>query len=371
MLHRADRYGLFLESSVLKILFFITLFLSSSTIYADGSASSNLQTSLGFRGFNLGAMSHPSLTEEDYRDISRYGANLVRIGVKAERCDSCETFSVAADEWEHMERTVAMGRKYGFKVILVLTPMPEGQESVYWDKPELKKSLITIWAKVAARFKGNPVIAGYDLINEPVQPKDRNVPVGTTEYWRPLAIAMVQAIRAVDPLVTIIFEPSPYALPAGFWPSGVPLAPLPFLRIVYSFHFYIPYEVTCQGLPGYPGIHSYPSGDYTKVLLSNYLEYVRIFTRAHGLPIYVGEFSIVRWAPGDSVEQYLGDVIDLIETEGWDWTYHSFREYEGWDSEFTQSLPRGVSGTRSGSSKTIRLLIEKGFGKNSPLGTIQ
>ena len=370
-MHCAERYGLFLGSSVLKILFFVTLGLTSSAIYADGAEGGNLKTAPRFRGFNLGAVSHPSLAEEDYGDISRYGANLVRIAVKAERCDGCENFSIAADEWEYMENAVGMGRKYGFKVILVLTPMPEGQESVYWDRPELKKSLITIWAKVAAKFKGNPVIAGFDLINEPVQPKDRNVPVGTTEYWRPLAIAMIQAIRAVDPLVTIIFEPSPYALPAGFWPSGVPLAPLPFPRIVYSFHFYIPYEVTCQGLPGYPGTHSYPSGDYTKALLSNYLEYIRLFTRAHELPIYVGEFSIVRWAPGDSVKQYLGDVIDLIETEGWDWTYHSFREYEGWDPELTQSLPRGARGTRSASSKTIRLLVEKGFGKNLPLAVIQ
>jgi hypothetical protein len=49
--------------------------------------------------------------------------------------------------------------------------------------------------------------------------------------------------------------------------------------------------------------------------------------------IYLGEFSAIRWAPGDSAHQYLRDCIDIFEEYGWDWAYHAFREWDGWSVE--------------------------------------
>jgi hypothetical protein len=49
--------------------------------------------------------------------------------------------------------------------------------------------------------------------------------------------------------------------------------------------------------------------------------------------IYVGEFSAIRWAPGDSARQWLRDVIEQMEEYRWDWSYHAFREWEGWSVE--------------------------------------
>jgi len=57
------------------------------------------------------------------------------------------------------------------------------------------------------------------------------------------------------------------------------------------------------------------------------------FQQAYNVHIYVGEFSVIRWAPGDSGYQYLRDVIDLFEEYGWDWSYHAFREWDGWSVE--------------------------------------
>jgi aryl-phospho-beta-D-glucosidase BglC (GH1 family) len=225
----------------------------------------------------------------------------------------------------------------------------------------LKTSYTNIWAAIAARYKGNPVIAGYDLINEPVMPKDRNLPSGPPiDYWTPFASQLIQAIRAVDPASIIIVEPSPWGQAKGF---GA-LTPLPFERIVYSFHFYEPHALTHQGIGAYPEGINYPNAVTTKAWLSQKMEVVRAFARKHGVPIYVGEFSIVRWAPGDSAKQYVSDVIDLLEAEGWNWSYHAFREYEGWDAEIDPSLPRYVKNVRSSTAPTIKVLVEKGFNKN-------
>ena len=47
--------------------------------------------------------------------------------------------------------------------------------------------------------------------------------------------------------------------------------------------------------------------------------------------IYAGEFSAVSWAEG--ADRYLADLISLFEEYGWDWSYHAFREWPGWDVE--------------------------------------
>ncbi len=357
---------------------FVLLFaLLCGTASAAGAAGGSWDSGRGLRGFNLGAKTQPPLADKDYADLAAYGANVVRISIDVPLSASGYSFEVAPSEWTHIERTVAMGRTHGFKVILTLVPIPWGEAAVFWDRPELKASLVNIWAQVAARFKGHTSIAGYDLLNEPVRPRDRNKPpllaqalsgvdriAGKQDQhaddWRELAMAMTRAIRAEDPASIIIFEPSPWGLPKGF----NDLTPLPFSGVVYSFHFYEPHALTHQGLYNHQAAISYPNATLSRADLSRAMDPVRAFARKHAVPIFVGEFSIVRWAPGDSSTRYLSDVLDLFEAEGWSWTYHSFREYEGWDAELDQALPRGTKARRSSNAKAISLLKEKGFMKN-------
>jgi endoglucanase len=60
---------------------------------------------------------------------------------------------------------------------------------------------------------------------------------------------------------------------------------------------------------------------------------VREFQLAYNVHIYAGEFSAIRWAPGDSAHQYLKAAIELFEEYGWDWSYHAYREWDGWSVE--------------------------------------
>ena len=57
------------------------------------------------------------------------------------------------------------------------------------------------------------------------------------------------------------------------------------------------------------------------------------FQREFNVHIYVGEFSAVRWTPENSSYRYLRDLIDLFEEYDWDWSYHAFREWDGWSAE--------------------------------------
>jgi hypothetical protein len=55
------------------------------------------------------------------------------------------------------------------------------------------------------------------------------------------------------------------------------------------------------------------------------------FARRYRVHMYVGEFSAIRWAPG--AERYLADLTSIFEEQGWDWSYHAFREWPGWSLE--------------------------------------
>jgi len=126
---------------------------------------------------------------------------------------------------------------------------------------------------------------------------------------------------------------APPPLPDGF----DALTPLDIDRVIYSFHMYKPHRFTHQGVYDskaelvYPGVIDGLNWD--KERLREAMRPAIDFQREFNVHIYVGEFSAIRWAPDNSAYRYLRDVIDLFEEYGWDWSYHAFREWDGWSVE--------------------------------------
>ena len=153
--------------------------------------------------------------------------------------------------------------------------------------------------------------------------------------WRELAIATIQRIRAIDSEHAIILEGAPWGGPGAL----VDLEPVPFDKIVYSFHMYEPGTFTHQNVyydvapVSYPGVIDGKMWDKSQLRLN--MKRVLDWQRAYNVHIYVGEFSAIRWAPGNSAYEYLRDVIDIFEENEWDWAYHAFREWPGWSVEHT------------------------------------
>ena len=78
------------------------------------------------------------------------------------------------------------------------------------------------------------------------------------------------------------------------------------------------------------------------------------FQKKHGVKIYVGEFSVVSWAPGGA--QYLKDCMELFEEYGWDWSYHAFREWAGWSVEHAGSTRKTIR--RIGDTDRKQVLLD-------------
>jgi hypothetical protein len=66
------------------------------------------------------------------------------------------------------------------------------------------------------------------------------------------------------------------------------------------------------------------------------------FAGKYRVQMYVGEFSAIRTAPAGSAADYLADLIGIFEKHGFDWSYHAYREWQGWSLEHEGPLDQPV-----------------------------
>lgn len=290
------------------------------------------------RGFALAELPDDGreiYTEADFKDLAATGANVVRVALQLRRCIGCDHYEAPDADVAYTERILQRGERHGFRVMLVLLATPWGNQSDYWDQPKLKADIVKKWGQIARRLKAFPALVAYDLINEPVVPQTPLNRSAQTQ-WHELAQAIAVELRAADPDTPLVVEPTPWGLPSSFWRT----VPLRVSGLVYSFHFYEPRAFTHQGLQDQHAAMAYPSKSWDKPQLSQEMQEALRFAAQHKVPMFVGEFSCVRWAPAGSCPRYLTDVVALFGAEGWGWAYHCWRCYQGWDAEVPQDVPQ-------------------------------
>ncbi len=161
------------------------------------------------------AYSESYMTEADIRQIAHDGFNSVRLPINARTLLDKEGDDVQFVEHTILliDRLVRWCRAYGLYVILDLHGAPGGQVGANIDDsesdiPELFTSennrLLTVqlWRMLAERYRDEWIVAGYDLLNEPL-------PQSFSQYHgevMPLYREIVQAIREVDTRHMIILE---------------------------------------------------------------------------------------------------------------------------------------------------------------------
>jgi hypothetical protein len=283
-------------------------------------------------------------TPQDFVDLAGWKVNVIRWQLVNPDWDRASVPSDPAlyEKWlrpklDELAVVLDQAQKLGIRVIIDLHYPPGGRLAdgtlrMVMEKP-LQQYFILIWQEIAVRFKGHPALWAYDIMNEPLQ--NRPSPPGCSD-WFDLQAAAAQAVRQIDPDTAILIAADQWDSPEAFaWmrPVNVP-------NVIYTVHMYWPYEYTHQGVdgrpwkveadkPAYPG--HFNGRPFDRDALARRLQPVREFQLAYGARIFVGEFSVARWAPGAA--SYLADEISLFEEYGWDWTYHAFRELTAWNLE--------------------------------------
>ena len=264
-------------------------------------------------------------------------------------------------ELKRLDELLPVCERLGIRVLIDLHTPPDGRDDAnncrMFVEPSKQEQFVAVWDRIARRYKDQKAVWGYDLVNEPVE----GVKADQCLDWRSLALKTAKLVRSIDAERAIIIEPAPWGSPSAldwFEPIDAP-------RVVYSVHMYMPHEFTHQGVHGGPTGIEYPgtiNGQrWDKEQLRKALAPVVSFQRDYNVNIYLGEFSAIRWAPGDSARRYLSDCIELFEEYGWDWAYHAFREWDGWSVEHG---PNPKDRARTAAPTDRQLLLQSWFEKN-------
>jgi endoglucanase len=208
--------------------------------------------------------------------------------------------------------------------------------------------LISTWQGLVTHYLGNSTIWSYDIANEP----DDTLWNDSLLDWNELAQQVAWNIRELDPTKAIVIE-SIGGNPQAF----AQLRPADTNNVVYSLHMYHPNVYTFQNLGSvtespmsYPGTFDGTYWNSSQMLVD--LAPATAFQAQYQTSIYVGEFSALRWAPGGA--NYLGDLVNNFDNLGWDWTYHAFREWEGWDVEMEDDTTNPDAAPITATSPTDR-----------------
>ncbi|MBL8991900.1 MAG: cellulase family glycosylhydrolase [Spirochaetia bacterium] len=326
---------------------------------------------------------------QDWIDLKNTGANVARYVLNPVRKMKTSGAKTVFEAWplvmDDFETRAKLARQVGIKLVPVLGDNPLGtnarlNQTEFWDHPDLVPTMTRLWKEFAERFTSyRDVIWAYDLFNEPL---DWGQMPYAPRQWRTVAAAIVKAIRSVDKDVWLIYETGPGGMSWGF--DG--LKPLPDTRIIYGGHFYSPHEFTHQGVGNIAGTDlgeamkkinvRYP-GDvngrvWDKGEMEKDLATTVAFQKKYRVPIYFGEFSVIKWAPKEDAVKYLADVIAIFEANGWSWCYHAFREWPGWSFEHDESfwIQKGPAPERTG-NETERAKVVKEVMKKNNMGLKQ
>jgi endoglucanase len=183
------------------------------------------------------------ITEADVKRIAELGFNSVRPALNSRLFLTEDENPVYVNEgFELIDSLVAWCRKYNLYVILDMHGAPGGQTGANIDDspndiPELfiqtkyQDQLVGLWVKLAQRYRNEPVVAAYDLLNEPLP-----INTGAADKYKhllePLYKRITAAIRTVDKKHMITLE--------GFnWSNDWSLFTKPFDdNVFYQFHYY-------------------------------------------------------------------------------------------------------------------------------------
>jgi endoglucanase len=153
-------------------------------------------------------------SEADIRQIAEEGFNSVRVPINARfLLDEEETSLFKEQHLQIIDQIIEWCRTHRLYVILDLHGAPGGQTGTNIDdsendQPELfmdernRRLTIEIWHMLAERYKDEWIVAGYDLLNEPLP----NWFSAYNSMVMPLYQDIVNAIRKVDNRHMIILE---------------------------------------------------------------------------------------------------------------------------------------------------------------------
>ncbi|WP_052429621.1 cellulase family glycosylhydrolase [Paenibacillus borealis] len=258
------------------------------------------------------------VAEADIVRIAEEGFNSVRIPINA-RYILREEEGESGWHEEHLVRldqVIGWCREHRVYAILDLHGAPGGQtgtniDDSAQDLPELftdesnKQLTIAIWRMLAERYKDEWIVAGYDLLNEPL-------PDWFSQYndqVMPLYREIITAIREVDARHMIILEGVHWATDWSIF-EGLPGNELPDPNLMLQFHKYWNNPDTAS--------------------IQKYLD----AREKLNVPLFMGE-------GGENNKDWYTGAFRLFEDHGISWNFWTWKKLDTDNSPCSIILPQG------------------------------
>lgn len=218
------------------------------------------------------------ITENDIKIIADMGCNVIRIpfwyrNFMTDPDGTWITENVDDNPgFKRLDWVIDAAGRYGLYVILDMHGCPGGQSEDHcsgsarkcelFDNQQYQAAMESLWVAIAQRYKNNPIVAAYDIMNEPqmfnttVENDPRNL----------LYDRMIKAIRETGDNHVIAIE--------AIWNLSVLPVPksMSWNNVMYELHLY--------------------GGDYSTVEV--YFDSIKNYSITNKVPIYIGEYSDMR-----------------------------------------------------------------------------
>lgn len=251
------------------------------------------------------------ITRDDIRFIKKSGFNSVRVPF------SYRLFVIEGTPqmlegpgYGLLDQVVKWSKEEGLYVILDMHGAPGGQTGDNiddsWGYPFLFESkdsqdlTVTLWRKIAARYRNEPAVLGYDLLNEPIGHYFDTASLNPK--LEPLYRRIVTDIRKVD-RNHIIF------LGGAQWDGNFKVFGPPFDdKLAYTFHKYWM--------------------DVNQKAIQEYLD----FRDKHNVPIWMGE-------SGENTDAWIASFRTLLEEHDTGWCFWPYKKLDATSSILSINPP--------------------------------
>lgn len=260
---------------------------------------------------------------DDAAYLASLGMNHVRLPINYRQLEDDERpFVIKEEGLKRIDRVLEACDRAGIYLMLDLHAHPGAQNqhwhsdnpthyALFWQHPHFQDRTINIWEKLADRYKGNPAIAGYNIMNEPGDASGLKI--------KPFYDRAVAAVRAIDKDHIIYLDGNRY----GTEFTAFENQPL-YENTVYAAHDYKTPGMSYGG--PYPGITRgvYVDRAHVEQTFLGRTE----FMRKTGTPIWIGEFGPVFNNDESDTGKYqlLADQLDIYNEHGASWSIWAFKD---------------------------------------------
>ncbi|NOZ47448.1 MAG: cellulase family glycosylhydrolase [Chlorobi bacterium] len=259
--------------------------------------------------------------EEDFVDVKNMCANTIRLSLITYRDFENDTlpFTYKENNLQQLDSVVQWAKNHNIYLIISMRQSPGGHNSSphsgngglneLWSNTNYQQRIASLWRNIAQRYANEPIIAGYDLLNEPEAPDSTSL---NNVYQ-----SIIDSIRSIDTNHIIFLEGNLWAQYTDW------IDPNLNTNLALSIHYYLPSSYAVDGIGTYPdaGI------DFTKNALSTSLQDRIDYAQSLNLPCNVGEFGAMTSAEGYLI--YDEDMISIMDSLSLSWNYYNYKNIKG------------------------------------------